>query len=185
MTGDPKLFPSDRYVIQTGTRLVNAADQSTVERREYLGEPAGSSDLDVKLLEIRQAGDERFVVAEMSRSALVSAFVYAIALTPLVFAAVIGHLLFGRDRIGPADQATLYLGLAASGLTLLPLRAVLVPGEVQTASLTIADLVLGTEFGLLALLAALAHWHHMRRARKPAPEPSSPDDRPTVNAPAG
>lgn len=186
MTGDPKLFPSDRYTVQTGTRLVNGDDQSTVEHDLYVGGPVGSSDLDVSLPRTCcVAGTQRTVFAILSRSVFVSAFVYAIALTPLVFAVVIGHLLLGRDRIETADQATLYLGLAVAGLTLLPLRVVLLPGEVATASLTIADLVLGTEFGLLALLAALAHRQRMRQAPKPAPDPSSPNDAATVDASAG
>jgi hypothetical protein len=60
----------------------------------------------------------------------------------------------GGESNGVSPQDFL-MGLAATALTILPLRAVLVPTEV--AGLTFIDLILGTE--LLLLLAIGVWWY--------------------------
>jgi hypothetical protein len=95
------------------------------------------------------------------RSPLAVGYAYVIALVPLVFALAIGYVMSAHFVGKPMDMATLYAGLAAAALVILPLRAILIPIDIQGFSLTRIDLVLGLDLGVLTGLASLAFCRYL------------------------
>jgi hypothetical protein len=121
------------------------------------------TDFDVSAIPTGTNDDINMVI---SRSTLVAVYTYGVTAAPLVFAIVIGQLMLALVSKRYVEIATLYAGLAAAGLTVLPLRAALIPSDVPQTSLTRVDLILAYQLGLLAKLAgiaAFAHWRWLRQ----------------------
>jgi hypothetical protein len=177
MRGNAMMFPSDAYEVtaSVGFDMLNKGTTSTDQRTYYdlqVVGPRSLADLRLSVADTRYADTEgvwgkgiptdvRLVDFLYTRNALTTGYVYAVAAAPLVFAIVLAQLIFRRIRsrptVKPLELGTLYVGLAAAGLTILPLRSTLIPAEIQGSSLTRLDFILGAELGLLAFLAAAAH----------------------------
>lgn len=93
-------------------------------------------------------------------------YVYGMALAPLLFALLLVGLLRRRRGNGGnggnggsgggwAQSADILVGLIAATLTLLPLRAVLVPDELKSEVVTRVDLLLAIQVAMLITVAAL------------------------------
>ncbi len=76
-----------------------------------------------------------------------------------------------RDLRSLSIEATLGL-LFAAAFTVLPLRAVLVPSEVDM--LTLVDDLLGAELMLLLTVGVAAYWRHLRQHPTPASREDAP-----------
>jgi hypothetical protein len=111
--------------------------------------------------------------------------VYAVALLPLLLAVVLAHV-WVRRRSGPSFDLGFAAGLIAAMLAILPLRAVLVPGDVADVTPTVADdiLILG-----VLLIAGFLFWQYARFVRGPRPPKSKgaagpPGEVPRIHHPA-
>jgi hypothetical protein len=97
--------------------------------------------------------DDTFQIA-LSRDWYNQFFVYTVALIPMLFALLFFHLLFfagGGHGIGRSFEHFTE-ALVVSVLSVLPLRVVLVPGDIS--GLTRVDLVLGVGLVLIVTVAA-------------------------------
>jgi hypothetical protein len=175
LAGDPRQFPSDRYSL--GTRLDVLRNDISVGQEQpmqlFVLDGGGPPDLEAGL--IRPQVDPYELDLDLNRSQTIAAYVYVVALVPCVFAALIYQWIGSTARIRRLEMSGLYGALAAVGLTLLPLRAVLIPPEIQTVSLTRVDLILAAQLGLLAGIATKAHWEW---ALRPPPIRSGLHDEP-------
>jgi len=96
----------------------------------------------------------------LKRSAGTELFVMVVATIPGLLAVLLGAALFVRKRrFGPEG----FFGIAAVLLAVLPIRAVLVPSNLNT--LTAVDYLLGFEMALLAAVAVLGLAREIRRSR--------------------
>ncbi len=95
----------------------------------------------------------------ITRSDWSRAFIYGMALVPLFVALVLAHLVWLR-----ATKIDTMLGLLFGAvLTILPLRAVLVPAEIGSA--TLIDSLLGSELMLLLLVGVAGYWRYILESR--------------------
>jgi hypothetical protein len=109
----------------------------------------------------------RVLVLKLERDAVTKLYVVVVALIPLVlglllllvFVAVVPR----KRAVGPDAIA----GVAAVLLAILPIRLVLVPGDVTI--LTLVDYWLGIEMAVLAALACLVVWRGLGPARDDDP----------------
>lgn len=95
----------------------------------------------------------------LTREQFTVAYTFGIALVPFALFLLLGLTVVHRRRKlatdGPKSLQTFILSLAATMLTVVPLRAVLVPMDIP--NLTSVDLLLSVELLLLLALAALQH----------------------------
>jgi hypothetical protein len=100
----------------------------------------------------------------LARPLSTQGFVLAVALIPLLLACVLALVLSSRDSRGDGSAAESVTGVAAVLLAILPIRLVLVPGDVS--ELTLVDYLLGFEMATLAAIAALAVSRDLRSASR-------------------
>jgi hypothetical protein len=155
--GEAKNFPSDSYQFQhSATELLygtTAQGPTFIPQQAFAYiAPQGLSDF-----QLVSVWAPHVVGMEVRRSTAVATYTYLVAFLPVVFALVIGQLVLSHMPQRPVDLATIYTGIAAASLTVLPLRATLIPTDIQALSLTRVDLALATEVGIFAGIAALAH----------------------------
>lgn len=95
------------------------------------------------------------LLMRLTRSNWSRAFIYSMALVPLFIALVLAHLVWLR-----ATKIDTMLGLLFGAvLTILPLRAVLVPAEIGSA--TLIDSLLGSELMVLLLVGVAGYWRYI------------------------
>jgi hypothetical protein len=106
------------------------------------------------------------------REGVTRLYVLIIALIPLVLGLLFFVVLFsGRLGHGGRTGPDLIAGIATVLLGILPIRLVLVPGEIS--SLTLLDYWLGLEMALLAALPCYAVWRALGRGRRQAAAPAA------------
>jgi hypothetical protein len=166
LTGDPEQYPSDVYRVSATVSLelpdgivinspldefshmVSTAVQaaSTLSGRDtyYIAQ-----DTDTEILELR---DLQFAIV---RDFWSRTFIYSVVFTPLLLALVIGDLIRRMGLRRPESAAVVLISLAAVLLTLLPLRAVLVPPDIP--DLTRVDRALTAELMLFLSIFVLGY----------------------------
>jgi len=129
--------------------------------------------------------DPRVIGVAISRTGWKVITVYVVALLPLLLAVVLAHV-WVRRRNGANFDLGFAAGLIAALLAILPLRAVLVPGDVAAVSPTIVDdiLILG-----VLVIAGFLFWQYIRFVKAPTPPRSKdaaspPGDDPRIDHPA-
>lgn len=90
----------------------------------------------------------------VNRSVQRRVFVYAMAMAPAILVLMLFHLFVLR-RLDPPEMRDVLLGMTGVFLALLPLRGVLVPGEVS--GVTRIDVILAAELATLVLVVAYAY----------------------------
>jgi hypothetical protein len=105
--------------------------------------------------------------------------VYVVALLPLLLAVVLAHV-WVRRRSGTNFDLGFAAGLIAAMLAILPLRAVLVPGDIVAVSPNIVDdiLILG-----VLLIAGFLFWQYARFVGGRRPPRSQAADSPPGEVP--
>jgi hypothetical protein len=85
-------------------------------------------------------------------------FIYSVALVPLLLFALLAHLIVvtRKEPTTATDLISWIIAVAATSLTVLPLRAVLVPANIS--SMTRLDFLLGLELLLLISLVVYRYW---------------------------
>jgi hypothetical protein len=171
---NPEAYPGDGYAIHIRAALATVPplgfiDDPDPSRREILpisvdaGQDEGFTGHDIEALapppsRSRSSAPNLFVpIASLYifRSTPSKLYVYGMASVPILFAFMAAGLL--RRRAGQRTRApdpALLFGLVGATLTVLPLRAVLVPDELRGVAITRVDLILATEVALLITFAA-------------------------------
>ncbi|WP_326665556.1 hypothetical protein [Streptomyces canus] len=181
VSGSPNRFPSDVYrlaindpevSIPFGITLVRKSSDSTIYSFRIpvtvtLAIDPGLADHTVTAFESRQK-DPRAIGLIIDRPPLEKVTIYLVALLPLLLGGIVAHVSL-RRRLSAFDPA-FAAGLIAVILTILPLRSVLVPGNLSSVGLTLVDDILIT--GILVIAAFLfAHY-----AMTVTQTPSGPDE---------
>ena len=167
--GNPDGYPTDRYSLSfcaavevgapQGASLINLltvlveADQELLDHElwvnpEVEGRGAGT--------DASATTPTHLVALSISRNGIQQGFAYAmIALPFLMGVGLVVLTFFVKDAV-PKNASQALVGLSAIVLTILPLRAVLVPSEVASvAGVTLADYILGAELVGLVVIAML------------------------------
>jgi hypothetical protein len=176
--GSATRFPSDTYEVRTSPVITLPGSVSLPGLSSYwdgvpvvvtVSEGSGLAQYEVTAF-ADGPQDPRVIGVAISRVPWKVITVYAVALLPLLLAVVLAHVWVSR-RNGATFDLGFAAGLIAALLAVLPLRAVLVPGDVAAASPTLVDdiLILGA-----LLIAGFLFWQYMRFVRAPIP-PKSKD----------
>ena len=179
--GDPRQYPFDTYGVSITIGVFPCDPQQCgfanpipclVIVNSGAGHGASRNSLDINSFTTRVAAYEVSpewgvrvdhpvgIIVDIQRPAMLIVYVLAVVAIPLVFAVLISQSLALSNHDRPMETAVLYATLAAVGLTVLPLRAAVEPSDIAGTSLTRADLLLGSDLGLLATIAA---FNHLRR----------------------
>jgi hypothetical protein len=110
-----------------------------------------------------------WVAIRVRRTWFVQLYTYLLALSPIALIVVTLHL-GTRSRGTGATISSVVIPLAAATLTVLPLRAVLVPTDVS--GLTRVDMLLGLEFTMMMAAAVLVYWWAARGLDVRGPDPA-------------
>ncbi len=101
----------------------------------------------------------RLVDLYVTRPVATQTFTYLVAILPILMAIVYGHYLFFYPRVKEDPLHDVIIGAATIMIAVLPLRAVLVPPEVQ--GFTRVDLILGLGLVLIVCLPFLKYGIHL------------------------
>lgn len=159
LVGDPDLYPDDTYrfginigasvqdsdVLRAGTlqsEAVNHFDFGSIHGWTFRTVSTGKG-----------GGELEDVIA--SRVQQTTTYVHVFALVPMAFFLLFVHLLFFNPTTRTAPLGDFLIALSASTLAILPLRAVLVPPQLQ--GITRADFFLGLGMVLLVALAMVRY----------------------------
>ncbi len=185
--GSPNLFPSDRYVIRMSPVITLPGSISLPGLSSYLNnvpvavtlsEGSALAQYEVTAF-VDSPQQPRIIAVEVTRASWRVITVYVVALLPLLLAVVLAHV-WVRRRTRPNFDLGFAAGLIAAMLAILPLRAVLVPGDVAAVSPTVVDdiLILG-----VLLIAGFLFWQYARFVGGPRPSRSLAADSPPGEVP--
>lgn len=185
--GSATRFPSDTYEVRTSPVITLPGGVSLPGLSSYWdGVPVavtvsdGSSLAQYEVTAFADGTqDPRVIGVAISRVPWKVITVYAVALLPLLLAVVLAHV-WVRRRNGTTFDLGFAAGLIAAMLAVLPLRAVLVPGDVGAVSPTLVDdiLILG-----VLLIAGFLFWQYMRFVKAPIPPKPKDAASPTGEVP--
>jgi hypothetical protein len=166
LSGDPQQYPSDIYRVSATVSLelpdgievkslpsefvhmVSTSVQAALALRGkdiyYIPQDTDTEEVDLR--------DLQFGIV---RDFWSQTFIYSVLFTPLLLALVIGDLIRRMGLRRPESAAVVLIGLAAVLLTLLPLRAVLVPPDIP--DLTRVDRALTAELMLFLSIFVLGY----------------------------
>jgi len=149
INGYPRMYPLDHYLAQMGVgiggELPPFARVRLFSFQWFVAPTAAALNWGVSVNEGDAppgVGEDMALVAQ--RPAAVKLFVWVIVAIPLLLIVLLSTLLWQR----PSGSIDGLVGVIAIMLAILPIRAVLVPGEIT--SLTVVDFALATEMALLA-----------------------------------
>jgi hypothetical protein len=179
LRGAPQDYPDDRYTATNSIGGIGVPFKfgwRDRESGEYLqGLPPVKVLVEIdpsmagKRVEYAIRSDPNATTVEITRDGPTRAYVYAIAAVPFVLAILLGRVWLFRAEGAPFQEVL--VGLSAVLLTILPLRAVLVPPELS--GLTRMDYLLGVEL-LLLLLVGVVQFLRSTWSSKPILNPKSP-----------
>jgi hypothetical protein len=160
-----RMYPVDRYLL--GVEVdIHLIDSNHRERRLRartlsvdckLGMGADLMDM-VADAQVQTARNPAFIL-DLKRKTSTQAFVWLVALSPLIFALMVLHGLVFR-LLTPQSFG---IGTGLALLSIFSLRQVLVPQDLP--GITLLDLVLGAEVAAMVMLAAAAYFVATRAAR--------------------
>jgi hypothetical protein len=176
--GSPNRFPSDSYVVRVSPVITLPASVSLPGLSSYwdsvpvavtVSEGSGLAQYEVTAF-ADGPQDPRVIGVAISRIPWKVLTVYAVAVLPLLLAVVLAHV-WVRRRNGITFDLGFAAALIAAMLAVLPLRAVLIPGDLAAVSPTLIDdiLILG-----VLIIGGFLFWQYMRFVRAPIP-PKSKD----------
>lgn len=177
LLGSPVRYPSDFYVVHTAPEVVlespvfldtgggkySASEYYLPSDVVVSGGTGGLRNFAVTIVD--EAVTQPMVIGIVISRPLVNELtVYVTAILPLILAIVLALVWASRDERSPFDL-TFVAGLIAVMLAILPLRAVLVPADLGSESLTLVDdiLLLGVMF-----IAGFTFWQYASLATKAA-----------------
>jgi hypothetical protein len=162
---NPGAFPQDKYVVSLdpelflpdGVKLTGTSGSSFDSVVVGLNLSRGTGLVDKRVVVLHEGiGQEEFgYQVVVSRERLDQYLTYAMSLTPAFLGLLVLCLAFGLGRRLDFGL-TVILGLLTAWLTILPLRAVLVPAELGATPLTRADDLLILDAALVLLFTVLA-----------------------------
>jgi hypothetical protein len=179
--GWPNRFPSDTYQFVTfpqitlPDRVVLATSaaggfenhRSVVPTTVALFGDPGLGDHTLTLYK-GMSGHHLFIDLIIGRPLAYRVTVYAVALLPLLLGVVVVHasarLTATKRTSGPVFDLGVIAGLIAAMLAILPLRAVLVPTDLNVAGLTLLDYILVLD---VLFIAAFVFFQYARFVTKP------------------
>jgi hypothetical protein len=168
--GPPELFPSDWYVFDGRVSVELPPHLILIQGPHWdwylpltltVKNGVGMAGRRVALAREERA-DEPFARefrVMITRDLSLVVYSYLMALVPVAFAFMLLHLLFWYPGLHEEKASALVVEPLVATLAILPLRAVLVPGDVS--GITRVDLLLGTG---LALIVGLALCRYAQRA---------------------
>jgi hypothetical protein len=181
VSGWPNRFPSDVYDLDMNDPGIASLPDSVVlitNNTIFAGVPTtvtigadpGLADHTVTISEYSSTNGP-VIDLHIGRPGLYQTTVYIVALLPLLLGIVVWHIWFNRKQ--PSFDLGFIAGLIAAMLAILPLRAVLVPTDLDTVGLTLVDDIL--LLGVL-LIAVLMFFQYARIiAVRPRPTPPKSD----------
>jgi hypothetical protein len=165
VAGTPSAYPSESYGVDGTVAIVLPSNLVFAGGSD---EPTDIGAVTVQAFTSKSLGGVNVIFASnnpslnapfgiwISRDPVTILFVYCVALVPLFFAVITGHLWAYRARREEFPILPFIAALGTVIVTALPVRLVLVPPDV--VALTRVDLTLGTELMILLVVAALAYW---------------------------
>jgi hypothetical protein len=191
--GWPNRFPSDLYVLSTAPEIflpknVSLVTQATssaatvftvVPVRTVITTDYGIGDHTLTAVEGSMTHSRFLVVGLLiGRGILYRITIYGVALLPLLLGAVVAHgsarHAATKGSPGPGFDPVVIGGLIVAMLAILPLRAVLVPTDLNAAGLTLVDYILVLDF---LCIAAFIFFQYARFVTMPeqtdGPNPSA------------
>src|ERR1035438_2069577 len=170
MQGSSDEYPEDRYA--TGLYAMTLAPTVGPQISEDLILPKSTkiqtlvySTPSLGNLRVLFGGPKGWVMIQVSRSTLLRWFVWIVLAAPLVLALGIAGVVCCSKSIGSSEIRDLLLGLIAATISLLTIRTVLVPADVDTSCFV--DWCLSAEVLLFVAIALFG----LKRAIPPRPSP--------------
>jgi hypothetical protein len=172
--GDPRTYPLDTYTVPTssGSLHISASflDGSVplIPLQKIEVDPGAAAAFNWSNNSPTVGGLDDFITAQRTGTTLL--FVVCMLAVPLVLIALISHRLLSSPR-----SIEGIVGVAAIMLAMLPIRTVLVSGDIST--LTLVDFALAFEIALLAAGAALIYlWAGLRSGTPQSAGSGDPKD---------
>lgn len=175
MIGSPRYFPFDRYVADFTDVYLDAPDDLVVFNGKSF-EPLQVQHLTVQFVRDGDFTEQHLQAAFLSentnfgimisRPGFAITYIILLALVPVFLALLMATFLFGRGKQVSASIEAL-VGVTASVLAVLPLRAVLVPGTVST--ITLLDALLGAGILFTVLVFAIERFQSLWKERQTGP----------------
>ena len=182
LLGQPDSYPFDWFSLQSSIDITvppgmefTEKESGGVSRTAFLPfRIVARTDPEVGDFDVEatpDSSDAEILDVYVDRELSTKVFVCVVLLVPLVFAILLA-ITAGAARASSENAATaarnLLLGFVGVSLSLLPIRQVLVPSEIE--GLTLVDWWLG---GTLIVFATIATWSTARALRPPRAERSS------------
>lgn len=150
--GDPARYPSDQYTLSICAGVQIGDQPALLNNVEFLIEAERElQDHDIYIKPTYDGGSQptELISIVIWRNGIQQWFAYAMALLPLLILAAFS-IAVPREHTKIVDVMT---GVAATFLTVLPLRQVLIPTEVSNvAGITRVDYILGLDLSLMVVL---------------------------------